>query len=406
MRPSSKRRRKATRTGVRTSVTIEQGDVVLGRLGHKFWPALASEVCSPQASPTSCHKHRVRLIFFGDHKELTVTTGLARPAIRPFEDLARLSSRERPTCMLYETALEEARRWQASRPMPNTSEPTQSAADDGTWSISGAVIPHALMLRAAARRLPPRGEVPSATPSPPATSRVLAPSCTSQLLLSNTNALDNELTEVDCEDAASDDEEDLVDDGAFARRHAPYEELEMRGFAAHPSIGVEMHEEEPGKSVPQSSARAGSRSSCTRKSGRSVTSPCTESLVGRQVLVPALAFPPEALPMGCAALHFEGEVTGVTARTRCEFLNVYFKSDHTICLFSRQQVRQWLVPNSAPVAESKPSASVSRGKARGHARARAVRRGGTSRQTLKNVRLCLAGVTWSHLARSADDSAA
>ena len=174
---------------------VNVGDLVLCRLGCKYWPAICSEL------PTDGGRSdKARFIFFGDHKELVTSVASARRSVRPFSDLSQLAARDKPSCHLYDVAVEEAQQWHgdmqlyhhantdgdsvvaeqhAHEAMHTVSEVSSPHDDpgDGDWTINGEVVPLQLLLRANLRRLPKYGStalVPVSTPlSPAPTFRVI-----------------------------------------------------------------------------------------------------------------------------------------------------------------------------------------------------------------------------------------
>ena len=363
---------------------LSAGEVVLGRLGkHQFWPALASRAAA--GAPASA----VRLIFFGDRKELVVCnrdSRQGRPAIRPFGDLDSLTSRERSNSELFRVALEEAERWRASagtaaeacsifKEEEEAPEEGEGGADG--WKINGEVVPRSLVLRAAALKLP-RWDAPAPMkrPSLPVASfRVVAPPA----LLSPTGARPGggASTDGEAEGASEPD-----DDDTFDRRHAAYEDLEYRGFAAHPDIGSHSHDDEHDddsgcfgswpttwpaplltdsscigsdgsgspcaggaarrkRKAPEGGGGGGGRGRKRKSTGGSAEE--LEALVGQLVRVPTLAFPSLVLPSS-ATPFYDGRVTRVERVPKKKpMLEVYFSGDHTTCLFAHAQVLTWLV---------------------------------------------------------------
>ena len=362
---SGRRARRETRQAPNPSSSIHPGDVVIAKVGkHHYWPAVVSE------STVGVLTEGMRLVFFGDHKELVVSSAAARsPTVRPFSDLDQLSARERPRpSNLYLAALEEAQRWEASSAGRSSCGATcqgESSAmaaashrSGGAWKIDGAVVPASLMMRAMARRLPRAGCEPTID-SPPATFRVLErPSAAPRPPITTTLAADEPPSDDD-DDGGDDDD----DDDAYLRRHAPFEQLEMQGFAAHPMVHTILQgsasgeTSEAGASIPtaDTSGHAAPPARPVQRSRR------CESLVGRRLRVPSDVFgvpaPGEggraarkrgaAMAMRSAECYYEGVVMGVSQCQGRDALEVHFADDHSTCQLSPWQVKQWLIPGSA-----------------------------------------------------------
>ena len=360
------------------SSSVRAGDVVLGRFGkNAFWPALASEISNGATG--------VRLVFFGDHKELLLTTPTSiAERIRPFADLNNLSYRERPgDTDAYRTALEEANRWHAAA----DTTPTPVASDCGEtpgqsdWKIDGTAVESSLLLRAASRRLPKWNRPAPARTTPAVTFRVLLPSAGGALgWWCHGGGASSSMAQDEDED---EDEDDDASCEAFARRHEPLAQLEYNGFAAHPSVGA--HEDEKGATRPPG-LRAGSGampmlvmdggSSCfasddsggsprpsssrsrnhrnysDRGGPSSGSSGDSDMLIGRRVRVPALAFPSIVPSAAATTPYYDGKVMRISEGKRREVLEVYFSGDHTTCLFTKAQVRQWLFPDEGSKKKS------------------------------------------------------
>ena len=380
---------------VRTYPEVEEvkpGDVVLARFGkHHYWPALVTEV---SAGVTS---QRVTLVFFGDHKSSNVSHGgAAKTVIRPFGDLDRLTSRERPATDVYKAALDEANRWQASLDSQDgavlreavakghwaNEEPPEAEAD---WQINGAAIPQHLMQRAAALKLPNAAQptMPNRV-SPPATFRVLPPTMAppppalhpptarkaasargsttgSTAAVAGSHSADGEHNVASA--GAGDDEEEVEEsscDSRYERLHAPLEQLEYNGFAAHPMIGHHLHgdgADGPPPLVHSDGSECGGSGRSGGGGRGGASSGAGSSLVGRSVSVPAVAFPMGLQPgmRSAAALlstYFHGVVTAAKKQKTAprDVLEVYFATDHSTCLFSLAQAQQWLVPEPANAA--------------------------------------------------------
>ena len=348
---------------------LRAGDVVLARVGkHHFWPALASQLVVGAGSAPS-----VRLVFFGDHKELTVSgawpSRQKHPPMRPFTDLPTLTARERPNSDLYRLALEEARQWHEAA-AANEAAPPERGAQGEEWriGIDGEVVPMPLLLRAAARRLPRWTEPLPARSTPAVSFRVLPkPQPNAEPIGVAGVPGGGELpvgcirvggcTVEDDDDAFSDGDSD---DATFERRHSPLEDLEYRGFAAHPAVAGSHAHDEGGSETPLLLSDAScptSDSCCASPKGKrrhrgsrgrrekacgGAVGGGGEALVGQRVRVPALAFP--AVVPSTATPFYDGTVIGVSSWTgRRKLLEVYFAGDHTTCLFQRSQVLQWLL---------------------------------------------------------------
>ena len=338
------------------AASVRPGDVVLGRVGkHRFWPALVAALDDSQ----------IQLVFFGDHKELTVAAchrdgDMRRRAIRPFSDLPTLSSRERPNASaMYQAAVEEATRWKVSLDGEDgnvlreavterrwrfdvLSDAAPSDEADRCCKLDGAVVPHALMRRASALKLPPSGQPVAIRDAPLATFRVLS-EASRPLVSSGVNGTGSGGDDHgccvgdDCDDGGGgdddDDDDDDADDSRFIRLHAPLEALEYRGFAAHPRIGL---------------AHSCSIEPCGgglgRHTGAAPAGTADDALIGRHVRVPATEFrksaEPETHPV--QSCTYVGVIVAQRRRKSQLYLEVYFASDHTRCLFSRQQVLLWL----------------------------------------------------------------
>lgn len=344
----------------------QPGDVVLAKFGkHQFWPAL---VAASTGNPV-----RLRLVFFGDHRELSVSLqqgDARRRMVRPFSDLDSLTTRERAATDMYEHAICEAQKWKASldsadgavlreavttgRWRDDPGAPGSSQLTESEWPINGTVVPPSLMKRASALQLPRMGQPADVRDAPKPTFRVLSDTTAAAALQKGrrqtssaaaaSSGSDSEVcSELEqlyegCNDGGGDDDDDDGegsddddDDSRFARMHAPLEDLEYRGFAAHPNVGIP---HVGSTHVPKSQA-------ARPTNGKEAD---TNELVGRCVRVPAAVFPLTASSLTQRTPYYDGTVVSQRRHKRQESLEVYFASDHTVCLFSRELVRQWLVP--------------------------------------------------------------
>ena len=380
------------------TASVAIGDIVLCRLGHKYWPALCVDLtgCAPRPPPRAdpddaiaesagTTPAKVHLIFFGDHKELTTSALSARHALRPFAHIVRLSTRETPTCRTYAAALREAHHWQCymaaavatatATTRPGGSEgdrcddshaaaASAGADDEGRWSINGETVPLSLLMRANARRLPSWHRGPTATTTtttphlPTGTFRVIDadPVATARAAIARTAATAGSRGATATVPAGA-------KDSTFARRHAGLEQLERRGYAAHPDLvrddlgrGAEharcREDMEEGTRPSLEMKRQGGDEprppSTSRKRGRGAagsSTPRVEDLLGRKVRVPARAFPGFEAPV--AAAHYTGTIARCIPRRRggeSDALEVYFASDNTTCIFSVEQALYWLIP--------------------------------------------------------------
>ena len=238
-------------------VSLVRGDVVLARLGKRLWyPAIVQFIDTATAS----------LLFFGDSKRGLCS--LSR--LRPYADLPTLPMSARGQGQAWHDAIEAADAWVAMhRPAAATAQGDQDAGvapdEDEAWSINGTVISPAAICRAAALRLPPMEQAIKPDVMPRASFRVLpAPSSTCP----GTSAGEGDEQQEDKADEAdgeadgeaegeADGSEDGSDDETYARRHAPLEDLEYRGFAAHPWVAAQASEGEYDRVAPDGSGSGG-----------------------------------------------------------------------------------------------------------------------------------------------------
>ena len=194
---------------------LARGDVVLARLGKRLWyPAIVQFVDVSSAS----------VLFFGDNKQ----GHCSRTRLRPYADLPTLPASARGNGQVWNDAIAAADAWIAKYPPASAIQHNGGSTpdDDDGWSINGTVVSRAAFCRAAALQLPPIGQPIKSATMPRASFRVvpMAPNA-------------GGATSGD-DDEQADDEDDGSSDEAYALRHAPLEDLEYRGFAAHPSVAA------------------------------------------------------------------------------------------------------------------------------------------------------------------------
>ena len=316
-------------------LAVQRGDVVLALFGkHQWLPALVSET-------TDCSAPTVLIEFFGDH----AVGQQPRAKLRPFADLETMSSRSQPQSAAHGRAVAEARRWLthlSSPPLPPL-PPLLPASEvfaheeqpkvmlklrgaSSSWRINGEPVPAALLKRAT---LPPPDLAALPTPS---------------FRLASSGA------------AAGDESLDSVSDEAFTARHAKFEKLERRGFAAHQRAVAAGQYAEPEAEQPSSSStwrapppspgaiaalsrrRAQVQASrLSRSPSKRVRGEISAQLLGQRLLVPTSIFGDDR----SEGLVYEGRVVRRT-RGRADCVDVTFKVDGVTCSFAATQALLWL----------------------------------------------------------------
>ena len=360
-------------------LSVRAGDVVLGRFGkNAFWPALASEISNGATG--------VRLVFFGDHKELLLTTPTSiAERIRPFADLNNLSYKERPgDTDAYRTALEEANRWHAAA----DTTPTRwraTAARRRARAIGRLTGGRVVLAPSRRRAACPSGIVLASTDDAGRHLRVLLPWLAAPLVGGVMAAPRRRWLRTRTRKRMR------TTMRAARRLHGATSRSRSsrQWVAAHPSVGA--HEDEKGATRPPG-LRAGSGampmlvmdggSSCfasddsggsprpsssrsrnhrnysDRGGPSSGSSSDSDKLIGRRVRVPALAFPSIVPSAAATTPYYDGKVMRISEGKRREVLEVYFSGDHTTCLFTKAQVRQWLLTDEGSKKKSKSGAAL------------------------------------------------
>ena len=312
-------------------LAVQHGDVVLALFGkHQWLPALVSET-------TDCSAPTVLIEFFGDH----AVGQQPRTKLRPFSDIDSIS--RQPQSASYGRAVAEARRWldhlssPPLPPLPPLVPASEVFAHDelpkvmlklrgatSSWRINGEPVPAALLKRA--------------TMPPPDLSALPTPS----FRLASSGAV------------AGDESLDSVTDEAFAKRHAKFEKLERRGFAAHQRALAARKHAEPKPEQPSSSWRAPppspgaiealsrrraevQASRVSRSPSKRVRGEISAQLIGQRLLVPTSIFGDERNEN----LVYEGRVVRRT-RGRSDCVDVTFKVDGVTCSFAATQALLWL----------------------------------------------------------------
>ena len=280
------------------AVSMARGDVVLARLGKRLWyPAIVQFIDAATAS----------ILFFGDSKRGLCS--LSR--LRPYTDLPTLPMSARGQGQAWHDAIEAADAWVAMHgPAVATAQGDQDAGvapDEGqAWSINGTVISPDAICRAAALQLPPMEQAIQPHSMPRASFRVLpaqTSSCAGTSAGEGHEQQEDEADKADVEaDVAAEGEadgesEDGSEDETYARRHAPLEDLEYRGFAAHPWVAAQAREGECDRGAPDGSGRGGGGGESGEGDceGGSSGISADRLPIGAWLRVPALIFTPGSL---------------------------------------------------------------------------------------------------------------
>lgn len=234
------------------------------------------------------------------HLACAQTGSWPRSQLRPLSDLQSLPKRRQPRSACYTSALVEAEEWIDRRAT--------------THSVgSKQLVPPALPVASFRRALEPAISYDSGS-------------------------------EAQKEPQCEEEEEEVVSEVAFVRRHAPLELMEKHGYAAHPSIAKLMG----GASVAATSFEAAVAS----------------GLVGRDLLVPPECFldDPKGAPYRALVLRVR--------RGRPDAVDVRYRASGACSWFPATQAAAWVCARAPPAAGPPRSGLPPRAQAPRHSCAR------------------------------------